>query len=130
MAGRIGELRSRTLTRSGLCPFASFLPRTKPMSLLAATAADDDLPATACFSVYARAEPGVMPRVLELFAKRGLVPCFYQSSTFGADRSQLAIDIQMRGLGRDTMDYIAACLRQITCVEIVSATQQQFPDGA
>ena len=44
------------------------------MSLFAATAADDDLPATACFSVHARAEPGVMPRVLELFAKRGLVP--------------------------------------------------------
>ena len=29
---------------------------------------------TACFSVVARAEPGVLPRVIELFAKRGLVP--------------------------------------------------------
>jgi len=100
------------------------------MSLFAATDADDRLPATACFSVHAWAEPGVMPRVLELFAKRGLVPCSCQSSTFGADRSQLTIDIQMRGLGRETMDYIAACLRQITCVEAVSATQQHFSDRA
>ena len=100
------------------------------MLLFAATAADDDLPATACFSVHARAEPGVMPRVLELFAKRGLVPCFYQSSTSGADRSRLTIDIQMRGLGRETVDYIAACLRQIVCVEVVSAVQQHVPDRA
>jgi hypothetical protein len=100
------------------------------MSLSAATDADDDLPATACFSVHARADPGVMARVLEPFAKRGLVPCFCQSSTFGADRTQLTIDIQMRGLGRETMDYIAACLRQIVCVEVVSAAQRHVPDRA
>jgi hypothetical protein len=28
----------------------------------------------ACFSIHAEAEPGVRPRVLELFAKRGIVP--------------------------------------------------------
>ncbi len=100
------------------------------MSFFAATDVDNLLTDTACFSVHARAEPGAIPRVLELFAKRGLVPCFCQSSTFGADRSQLTIDIQMRGLGRETMDYIAACLRQITCVELVSATQRHFPDRA
>ena len=98
------------------------------MSLFAATDADDDLPATACFSLRARAEPGVMPRVLELFAKRGLVPCFYQSSTLGDDQSRLTIDIQMRGLGGETMDYIAACLRQIVYVEVVSAAQRYVPD--
>src|SRR5215813_13573999 len=98
MAGRIGELRSRTHRRSGLRPFAFFLPRTTPMSLFAATAADDDLPATACFSVHARAEPGVMPRVLELFAKRGLVPSRWESATFGDNDSELTIDIQTRGL--------------------------------
>src|SRR5262244_3248495 len=94
------------------------------MSLLAATAADDDLPATACFSVHARAEPGVMPRVLELFAKRGLVPSAWHSSTAGADRNELTIDIQMQGLGRDAMSYIAACLRQITFVEVVLTSEK------
>ena len=41
------------------------------MSHFAATVAEADFPASACFSVHARAEAGVMPRVLELFAKRG-----------------------------------------------------------
>ena len=101
------------------------------LPLGAASHADSDVsPLSVCFSVQARAEPGVMPRVLELFAKRGLVPCFCQSSTFGADRSQLTIDIEMPGLGRETMDYIATCLRQITCVHVVSATQRHLPDRA
>jgi acetolactate synthase small subunit len=93
------------------------------MSHFATSVADNYFPATACFSVHARAEPGVMPRVLELFAKRGLVPSLWQSSTSGADRSQLTIDIQMPGLGRDTIDYMAACLRQIVFVEVVLTSQ-------
>jgi acetolactate synthase small subunit len=100
------------------------------MSLFAATNADDDLPATACFSVHARAEPGVMPRVLEHFAKRGFVPSLWQSSTSGADQSKLTIDIQMRGLGRETVDYIAACLRQIVFVEVVLTSQKHATDRA
>jgi len=89
------------------------------MSDIAASVADNYLRPTACFSVHARAEPGVMPRVLELFAKRGLVPCHLQSSISGDDQSELTIDIRMRGLGRETIDYIAACLRQIVFVTVV-----------
>jgi acetolactate synthase small subunit len=97
------------------------------MSQTATLAADNYLPATACFSVHARAEPGVMPRVLELFAKRGLVPSVWQSSTSGDDQARLTIDIQMQGLGRETIDYIAACLRQIVFVEVVLTAQRQAP---
>ena len=93
------------------------------MSQFAASVADSFIPATACFSVHARAEPGVMPRVLELFAKRGLVPSFWQSSTSGGDRSQLTINIQMPGLANETIDYMAACLRQIASVEGVAISQ-------
>jgi acetolactate synthase small subunit len=100
------------------------------MSLFAATNADDDFPATACFSVHARAEPGVMPRVLEHFAKRGFVPSLWQSSTSGADQSKLTIEIQMRGLGRETIDYFAACLRQIVFVEVVLTSQKHASDQA
>src|ERR1700741_1553151 len=110
MAGRTGELQPRTPRGFGLCQFAPLLPRTTLMSHVAASVAENYFPATACFSVHARAEPGVMPRVLELFAKRGLVPSFWQSSTSGDDRSQLTIDIQMRGLDSDTTDYMADCL--------------------
>jgi len=99
------------------------------MSLLVATFADDDLSDTACFSVHARAEPGVMPRVLEHFAKRGLVPSAWRSATSGADQAELRIDIQMRGLGRETVDYIAACLRQITFVDTVLTSQQRHVFG-
>jgi acetolactate synthase small subunit len=94
------------------------------MSLFAATAADNNLPVTACFSVHAHADPGVMPRVLELFAKRGLVPSAWRSSTCGTDQTALTIEIQMRGLGRDLTDYIAACLRQITFVEVVLTSEK------
>jgi acetolactate synthase small subunit len=97
------------------------------MSLLAATHADDRLPATACFSVHARAEPGVMPRVLELFAKRGLVPSSWPSSISAVDRSQLTIEIQMSGLGRETVNYLAACMRQIVFVEVVLTSQRHAP---
>ena len=38
---------------------------------------------TACFSVQAVADPSVMPRVLELFAKRGLIPARWHSDLGG-----------------------------------------------
>jgi acetolactate synthase small subunit len=99
------------------------------MSPCAATAADDHLSATTCFSVHAHAEPGVMPRVLELFAKRGLVPSAWHSSTSGTDEAELTIVIHMRGLGRDVTDYIAACLRQIAFVEVVLTSETRSTAG-
>jgi acetolactate synthase small subunit len=89
------------------------------MSSVAATAAETNLSETAFFSVHAQAEPGVMPRVLELFAKRGLVPSCWRSAVSGADQARLTIEIQMSGLGHEVSEYIAACLRQIASVESV-----------
>ncbi|MBV8505968.1 MAG: hypothetical protein JOZ11_09200 [Alphaproteobacteria bacterium] len=93
------------------------------MSQFAATVADDNSPATACFLVHARAEAGVMPRVLELFAKRGLVPTAWRSDTSVSDHPLMTIDIRMRGLGSEATDYIAACMRQIVEVEAVLTMQ-------
>jgi hypothetical protein len=70
------------------------------------------------FSVHARAEPGVMPRVLELFAKRGLVPTRWHSAV-AAPGLSLAIDVEADGLDRDTADYVARCMRQIPGVDLV-----------
>jgi hypothetical protein len=75
----------------------------------------------ACFAVHARAEPGVMPRVLELFAKRGLVPTAWTSRV---DGEELAIDVQMRGMDRDLAEYVAACLRQIAFVDVVLTSER------
>ena len=91
----------------------------------AAHADSDASPFCVCFSVQARAEPGVMPRVVELFAKRGLVPQKWHSSASG---EALTIDVQMAGLGRDLAAYIARCMRQIIGVETV-LTSETRPSG-
>jgi hypothetical protein len=90
---------------------------SSPLPAAAGSAADGDfVPVTASYRVHARAEPGVMPRVVELFAKRGLVPHKWHST---ADDAGLTIDLQIGGLGRDAADYIGRCMRQITGVETV-----------
>jgi len=73
---------------------------------------------TSRFSLQASAEPGVMPRVLELFAKRGLVPDRWHSIVARHDMT-LSIDIEIGGLERETVAYVANCLRQIAGVELV-----------
>ena len=88
-------------------------------SLAVVTAPEPHLvshPVTVCYTLQARPEPGVMPRVVELFAKRGLVPQKWHS---GVSDSGLAIEVHMGGLDRDVADYIARCMRQIVGVETV-----------
>jgi acetolactate synthase small subunit len=87
------------------------------MSSLAAAVAASEPSVTSFFSVQARAEPGVMPRVLELFAKRGLVPALWHSAV-ARPGMRLTIDIEVAGLG-DTAEYVANCLRGIAGVELV-----------
>ena len=99
------------------------------MPSVAASVAEVHLTSTAFFSVHARAEPGVMPRVLELFAKRGLVPSGWHSSVSGADQAGLTIEIQMRGLGHDIIVYSAACLRQSASVATVLTCCQDPGSG-
>jgi len=80
-------------------------------------------PRAVLFSVHAIAEPGVMPRVLELFAKRGLVPHKWQSV---ASDAVLTIDVQIAGLERDAADYIARCMPQIAGVDAVLTTERHL----
>jgi acetolactate synthase small subunit len=94
------------------------------VSLAAAAYADGEAhPLTAYFSLQARAEPGIMPRVIELFAKRGLVPQKWHCTAFG---SVLTIDVQIGGLDRDLGDHIARSMRQIVGVESVLTSQFGF----
>ena len=70
-----------------------------------------------CFSVLAAAEPGVLPRLLDQFAKRSLVPArWYSRVVAGAG---LEIDIQVAGLSPEEGDAIARCLRRLVDVETV-----------
>ena len=95
------------------------------LPLGAASDADDPTSLHVCFSVQASAEPGVMPRVVELFAKRGLVPQRWQSTVAG---EALTIDVHIAGLDRDLSAYIARCMRQVIGVETV-LTSETRPSG-
>jgi hypothetical protein len=59
-----------------------------------------------------------MPRLVELFAKRGLVPERWHS-TLVRPAMRLSVDIEIAGLGRDTAEYVANCMRQVVGVELV-----------
>ena len=68
---------------------------------------------TACFSVHGVADPGLLPRVVGLWAKRGLTPTRWHSAVCGAGDRELYIDIEMPGLNNDLAAQIARELRQI-----------------
>ena len=79
---------------------------------------------THCFAIRADATPGMMSRVLELFAKRNLVPTRWHSDVIVAlardgGLATLQIDIQMEGLEAELAAYVARCLRQIYGVDSV-----------
>jgi acetolactate synthase small subunit len=78
-----------------------------------------------CFSVTAAAEPGVMPRVLQLFAKRNLVPTKWVSRAVPGDG--LEIDIQVAALATEEGDYIAECLRRLVDVDAVLTSTTGHP---
>ncbi len=86
-------------------------------------------PATACFHVQARAEPSVLPRVMQQFAKRGLVPARCHSALSGPNDGTLLIDVQMPGIAQDLVDHVAACLRQIVEVDCVLTAEKRFSSG-
>ncbi len=77
-----------------------------------------------CFSIRAHAEPGVMPRVLEVFAKRSLVPLRWHADRVGAE--ELAIDLQVAGLSPEMGAFLARCLRQIWGVETVLTAEKGY----
>jgi hypothetical protein len=64
-----------------------------------------------CFE--ADAEASVLPRALELLAKRGLVPARVFAQ---ADADQLSVEIEVEGLASDTAEHVGRCLSQIVGV--------------
>lgn len=72
-----------------------------------------------CYSVLARAEVSVLPRVLELFVKRGILPRRCHGVVSGQGRDELEIDLQVDDLDPDTAEHIQQCLTQLVHVERV-----------
>ena len=80
---------------------------------------------TACFSVFADADPGVMPRVLQEFAKRGLIPSRWYSTVGGRQARELQIDIQVADLDAVLRERIADDLRQVVMVGTVLTAEKR-----
>ena len=83
-------------------------------------------PFTACFSVHAAADPSVMPRVIDVFARRGLVPSALYSTLCGTVEEELQIDVQVNGLDRGGAEKLAQSLRQLVCVGAVLTSEKRF----
>ena len=83
-----------------------------------------NLPRVACFAVQADADPGVLPRVLALFAKRSLVPDRWTGQRSLTDENELVIDLQVTGLDAEQTAYIARCLGQIPGVFAVLTAEK------
>jgi hypothetical protein len=64
-----------------------------------------------CFE--ADAEPGVLPRALELLAKRGLVPARVHALS---EDGTLSVEIEVEGLAPDTAETVGLGLSQIVGV--------------
>ena len=72
---------------------------------------------TFCLTVRMVADPGTLPRVLEVFAKRGMVPSKLFSVATGAD--ELTVDLQVTGIDADLGAVIANQLRSQVGIETV-----------
>jgi acetolactate synthase small subunit len=82
-----------------------------------AGSANQSVAAVFCFSIDVVPDPGTMARVLEQFAKRGLVPTRWHSDVVETDAMQ--IDIQIVGLSAALGQDIARCLQSIVGVHSV-----------
>ena len=84
----------------------------------------------ACFSVLTEAGPSAVPRVLEIFALRDLIPSQIHVTRSGGKNvrtpeSELTIDVQVSGVGHEASEAIARKLRAIICVHSVLTSERQ-----
>lgn len=85
----------------------------------AARAALDPLKTVYCYSVQALPEAGALPRILQSFAKLGVVPRRCHAALEGAHEQRLVVDVQVEGLEEVMAEHIADLLRSSVCVDSV-----------
>lgn len=79
----------------------------------------------ACFSVTGDADPGLLSRVLEPVAKRGLVIDRVNAVRDDGPDPVLVIDMQVGGLDPQGQDIVAAVLGQVVGVRRVLACEKE-----
>ncbi len=89
---------------------------------------------TTCFFVQAEAEPGTLPRLLELFAKRGVVPCRVHAhvahAALPARHERQHIDLETASLSAKEAGCVAEAMRQIPTVELVLTSAKVLAETA
>jgi acetolactate synthase small subunit len=83
-----------------------------------------------CFSLVAAADPGVLTRVIGVFAKRGLIPSQVYSTLAGPRSEDLHIDLQVTAMDAHLREIIAEKLRQIVYVQIVLTSEKRRAQSA
>lgn len=84
----------------------------------------DDRTDAVLFTLCTEAEAGVLPRVLELFAKRGLVPQTLRSALRPA-AGALDISLEVAGLTAAETGHVANCLRALPLVVTVRTAERR-----
>ena len=82
-----------------------------------------------CYGVSADPSPGLLMRVLEFVAKRGLVPLAVHASRCVERDAQgvadtLSVDLQVEGFDADTAQHVGNCLGQIVGVRHVAMSRR------
>lgn len=89
------------------------------------THAEEQSNAVHCFSVRAVADPGMMPRLMELWAKRGLVPDRWHGVRDTASGAYVEIDIESAGIDQALAARMAAAMREIFGVSQVLLSEKR-----
>lgn len=126
---RLGRLSGGRIVRS--CQhWRKFCAVSNPYQLSVSLSTPDEpaapqtvAPAMTCFAVQAVAEPGLISRVLEHFAKRGLMPTKLIAN-YDCEAGSLDIDIQVPDLTLQEGEKIACSLRVIVGVCLVLTSEK------
>lgn len=79
------------------------------------------LHASVRFSLVADAAPGLLPRLLQAFAKRDLVPDEFEATRHGAD---MRVDIAMAAMPAEMVHVVEGNLRQVVGVHHLTRRQE------
>jgi len=71
---------------------------------------------SALFTVFGEADPALLPRIVALFAKCGLVPARFQAETFG---DEMHVEVELSALSPSRADHFAEVMRQMPVVSLV-----------
>jgi hypothetical protein len=79
-----------------------------------------------CYSVTGIADPGLMPRIMELWAKRGLMPERWHGGRTGLGEREMYIDIETSELDQERAQQVAESMRCVFGVSQVLLSEKRF----